>query len=209
MKSLFIDTSFADVSIAILEDKKVIDEINEFIPNEHSVYVVSYIDELLKRNNTSKKDIKKIYVVNGPGSFTGLRIGITVAKTYGYLNSFNLVPVSSLRQLAISANFKEKYILSLIDAKHDNYYIGLYDDTNEIVVPEQFINKIEVEKLINKYHPYIVSNEDIMIIDIKVNKMKLDISKIVAYYYNNHGYHPHELSVNYLKLPQALEEKND
>ena len=123
MITLFIDTSSSDVSIAILRDGIVLDKIIENIPNKHSVYTVSYIDSLLKKCNIKPKDVKNIMVVNGPGSFTGVRIGVTIAKTFAYLNDVSIIPISSLKMLALSIS--HDYCLSLIDAHHDNYYIGL------------------------------------------------------------------------------------
>ena len=85
MITLFIDTSLSDVSIALLKDEKILDLINNNIPGEHSIYVTKYIQDILKNNNLLPKDIKEIVVVNGPGSFTGVRIGVTIAKMIAYL----------------------------------------------------------------------------------------------------------------------------
>ena len=105
MITLFIDTSSSDVSIAILRDSSVIYQKCENIPNKHSVYTVSFIDEALKSCNINPIDVNKIMVVNGPGSFTGLRIGVTIAKVYAYLCKAEVVPVSSLKILSLSCNW--------------------------------------------------------------------------------------------------------
>ena len=85
MINLYIDTSLSDVSIACLKDDTLLNSIVRNIPNKHSVYTLSYIKEVLDNSNIDKKDIDNIFVVNGPGSFTGIRIGLTIAKTYSYL----------------------------------------------------------------------------------------------------------------------------
>ena len=85
MISLFIDTSGIDVSIALIRDNNIVTKIVERIPNEHSVYTTSYLDKVLNRANISPSDIDKILVVNGPGSFTGVRIGVTIAKVFAYI----------------------------------------------------------------------------------------------------------------------------
>lgn len=205
MRTLFIDTSSSDVSIAVINDGKILASITKNIPNAHSVYTVSFLDKVIKDAGLIPNDIDKILVVTGPGSFTGVRIGVTIAKTYAYLRNISIIGVSSLKMLALSTN--HEYCLSLIDAKHNNYYLGLYDKDNNNVIEEQFNNKDKVLELISKYNPLIVSNEDIKIDDIEVKKQELDLVNIVSYYQDKESINPHLIVPNYLKLPQALEEK--
>ena len=84
MISLFIDTSNSDVSIAVCKDDEILASICDSIPNMHSVYVVPYLEKIVSEAGIDFSDIDKIMVVNGPGSFTGIRIGLTVAKILGY-----------------------------------------------------------------------------------------------------------------------------
>lgn len=207
MISLFIDTSASDVSIAILKEEKILSKINKNIPNKHSIYVVPFIDEVLKKASLTPDKVEKIYVVTGPGSFTGVRIGVTIAKTYAYLRKIPITAVSSLKMLALSNN--NETILSLIDAKHDNYYLGLYTKEKEEIIKEHFGNKEEVLEIIMKYHPTIVSAEEINNEEIKSMKQELDISKIIAYYQKKEEENYFTIKPNYLKLPQALEDKHD
>lgn len=205
MINLYIDTSSSDVSIACLKDDTLLYSIIRNIPNKHSVYTLSYIKEVLDNSNIDKKNIDNIYVVNGPGSFTGIRIGLTIAKTYSYLLDKPLIPVSSLKTIALSTD--KDLILSIIKANSSNYYIGLYDNNYNEIIEEQFINKDNLIEIINKYNPYIISNEELNINDIKVNKIKLDFSKIINYYKDSKKYNSYELKPNYLKLPQAMENR--
>ena len=205
MISLFIDTSSSDVSIAIIKDKNILASICKETPNEHSIYTVKYLDDILKESNLNPEDIDKIMIVNGPGSFTGVRIGVTVAKTYAYLLKKDIITISSLKMLALSTN--HDYVMSLIDAKHDNYYIGLYDKDNNEIIKEQFIHIDKLLEIINKYNPKLVSDNNIIINNIKVPKQELDFVKIVEYYKDNKTLNPHSVVPNYLKLPQALEDK--
>ena len=207
MISLFIDTSASDVSIAILKEEKILSKINKNIPNKHSIYVVPFIDEVLKNASLTPDKVEKIYVVTGPGSFTGVRIGVTIAKTYAYLRKIPITAVSSLKMLALSNN--NETILSLIDAKHDNYYLCLYNKEKEEIIKEHFGNKEEVLEIIMKYHPTIVSAEEINNEEIKSMKQELDISKIIAYYQKKEEENYFTIKPNYLKLPQALEDKHD
>lgn len=203
MISLFIDTSASDVSIAVIKDDVVLSLITENIPNKHSVYTTSFIDKSLREANLKSDDIDKIMVVNGPGSFTGVRIGVTIAKTYAYLLKKDIICISSLKMMAISNN--HEYCLSLIDAHHDNYYLGLYDKNNNEVIEEQFNNKDKVMEIIDNYNPTIVSDNDIKIDNIEVKKVQLDVVKIVNYYKDYEALNCHLVVPNYLKLPQAME----
>lgn len=205
MRILFIDTSGTDVSISIISDNKILVNINEKVPNSHSIYTVSFIDKALKSANLRVDEIDKILVVTGPGSFTGVRIGVTIAKVYAYLRKVDVIPVSSLKMLSLSTN--HDYCLALINAKNDNYYLGLYDKNNEEVIKEQFNNKDMVLDIINKYNPTIVSDNDLVIDDIVIKKQKLDISNICSYYQNKKSVNTHLIVPNYLKLPSAMEDK--
>lgn len=207
MRILFIDTSGTDVSISIINDNNVIVNINDEVPNSHSIYTVNFIDKALKEAKLSADDIDKILVVTGPGSFTGVRIGVTIAKVYAYLRKIEVISVSSLKMLSLSSN--HDYCLSLINAKNDNYYLGLYDKYNEEVIKEQFNNKDVVLDIINKYNPTIVSDSDLIINDIVIKKQKLNIENICSYYQNKVSINPHFIVPNYLKLPSAMEKKND
>jgi len=193
MISLFIDTSLSDVSIALVQDGKILSKIHDNIPGQHSVYVSKYIEDILKQNNISPKDIDEIIVVNGPGSFTGIRIGVTIAKIFAYLQDIRIVTIKTLLAKAIGAS--SKYILSKIDAKHDNYYIGLYDkDYNKII--EKFANISEVEELISKYSPKIIDVDE-----------EYNIEEIIKYTKKLPSENPHGVNPIYLKLPEAMEKK--
>lgn len=203
MITLFIDTSNQDVSIALLKDGKIINKITKSIPNEHSKYAVSYIDEVLKKSEITPKEVQSIMVVNGPGSFTGVRIGLTIAKVYALLNDIKVTLISSLKCLAIGNN-KNKYILSLINARNDNYYIGFYDNNYNDVINEHFGNIEEVNDIINKYDDVLVVSNNSDNDNVKVIN-ELDIESIYDYYKDKVKVNPHMVLPNYLKLPQVLE----
>ena len=206
MISLFIDTSLANVSISIIKDGVLKSCVCENIPNEHSKYATSYVKTVIDDAGIDANDIDKIFVVNGPGSFTGVRIGVTIAKTYGYLINKYITPVSSLKSLAISSNHNGT-VMSVISANRNNYYVGIYDSEYNNLIEEQFIDSNGLVKLMEEYNPYIVSNEYNILSIYKFNKVRLDMEKIVKYYMNSEEINYHKLVPNYLKLPQALENK--
>ena len=164
---------------------------------------------MLDKVKIDANEIDNIMVCVGPGSFTGVRIGVTIAKTYGYLINKYINSISSLKELAISSKNDSDYIMSLINARHNNYYVGLYDKNYDDVINECFLSKEEVLHLIEKYHPYIVSNDFDIIQNHKVNKINIDVLKVVNYYKDKEKINYHYIVPNYLKLPAAMEEKND
>ena len=208
MISLFIDTSTTNVSISLIKDGKILSLIEKDIPNMHSVYTTKFIRDALDEAGIDANDVDNILVVNGPGSFTGVRIGVTIAKTYGYLIKKDIIPISSLKELAISTNDKD-IVMSIIPANKSNYYVGVYDKEYNVLEEEKFMNKEMILALCNKYNPYIVSISASVIGNYKINKQKLDIVKITNYYLDKDKVNPHKLVPNYLKLPQALEDKHD
>jgi tRNA threonylcarbamoyl adenosine modification protein YeaZ len=206
MISLFIDTSMANVSISIVKDNKILSIVQEEIPNEHSKYATSYVKRVIDDAGIDANDIDNILVVNGPGSFTGVRIGVTIAKTYGYLINKEIIPVSSLKSLAISSN-KNGNVMSVITANRSSYYVGIYDSEYNNLIDEEFVSRDKLLELINKYNPYIVSNDFNVVSVHKLNKVNLDVLKIVDYYKDMDKVNYHALVPNYLKLPQAMENR--
>lgn len=206
MISLFIDTSLLNVSISVVKDGHTLSLISKSVPNMHSIYTTSFLKQALDDAKISPKEIDEIYVVDGPGSFTGLRIGVTIAKTYGYIIKKDITPVSTLKAYAISS--KDNYpIMSIIPANKTHYYIGVYNENFDSIVPEQFASYDRVLELITKYNPILVGVDNYFLSDFKVNKVELDIPKIINYYKNKEKVNYYKLVPNYLKLPQALEDK--
>lgn len=206
MISLFIDTSLLNVSISVVKDGHTLSLISKSVPNMHSIYTTSFLKQALDDAKISPKEIDEIYVVDGPGSFTGLRIGVTIAKTYGYIIKKDITPVSTLKAYAISS--KNNYpVMSIIPANKTHYYIGIYNENFDSIVPEQFASYDRVLELITKYNPILVGVDNYFLSDFKVNKVELDIPKIINYYKNKEKVNYYKLVPNYLKLPQALEDK--
>ena len=209
MRILYIDTSSSYLYSGIVTDKKLVCEVKKEFGHSLSEEALPSIVSLFEKENLTAKDIDKIIVVNGPGSFTGIRIGVTIAKTYGYLVNNSLYPMSSLKELALSTKEKKEYIMSLISAKNNNYYIGLYAENYEEVVNEQFMNETNIIELIKEYNPTLVGDNIYTLGEYYTSKVDLDILSIINYYKNKRKVMSHELLPNYLKQPQALENKND
>jgi len=95
MYTLYIDTHYINLVIALYKDNKVIAK-KELSSNKHSSYTVPTINDILKEKNITIKELNEVIVINGPGSFTGVRIGILLAKILGYTLN---IPIKSISYL--------------------------------------------------------------------------------------------------------------
>ena len=125
MKILAIETSGKICAVALLEDKDIIQEKIIEDENTHSVKLMPLIDELLKETKVNLKDIDLFVCDKGPGSFTGIRIGISTIKAFIDVTNKKAIGITSLEALAYGVE-EEGIICSLIDAKNENVYYGLF-----------------------------------------------------------------------------------
>ncbi|MEK3889624.1 tRNA (adenosine(37)-N6)-threonylcarbamoyltransferase complex dimerization subunit type 1 TsaB [Bacillus sp. FSL K6-3431] len=126
MKILAIDTSNEVLGIAMLSEKVIIGEYITNLKKNHSVRLMPAIEQFLSDCETTPAEIDKIVVAQGPGSYTGVRIGVTVAKSLAWSLGIPLVGVSSLAVLAATPRFFKGYISPLFDARRGLIYTGLY-----------------------------------------------------------------------------------
>ncbi|WP_017549569.1 tRNA (adenosine(37)-N6)-threonylcarbamoyltransferase complex dimerization subunit type 1 TsaB [Salinicoccus carnicancri] len=138
MLSLLIDTSNRPLSVALNRDGFTLAEINTTVKKTHSATVMDYIDKLFKMTELKKNDVHRIIVANGPGSYTGVRIGVTVAKTLAYAFGTELYSVSSLFVVAASSS-RKGIVAPLFDARRGNVFGAVYnmksDSFTEKVAP--------------------------------------------------------------------------
>lgn len=130
MKVLAIDTSNFTLGIALINGNQVMGEYITNLKKNHSVRVMPAIETLLKDCDTLPKDLDKIVVAKGPGSYTGVRIGMTIAKTLAWTLNIPLSGVSSLETLAANGRYFNGYISPLFDARRGQVYTGLYEYIN-------------------------------------------------------------------------------
>lgn len=123
---LGIDTANAPLSVAIVKDQQIIAEETTSIAINHSLGAMPAIEQLFKRVDMKPSEIDAIAVSEGPGSYTGVRIGVTIAKTLAWTLNKKLVGISSLKGLAANASFFDGLICPLIDARRDHVYAGAY-----------------------------------------------------------------------------------
>ncbi|WP_026693054.1 tRNA (adenosine(37)-N6)-threonylcarbamoyltransferase complex dimerization subunit type 1 TsaB [Peribacillus kribbensis] len=126
MKVLAIDTSNYVMGIALLEDGKVSGEYITNLQKNHSVRVMPAIQDLMRECNVKPAELDKVVVAKGPGSYTGVRIGVTIAKTLAWTLNIPLSGISSLEVLAANGKHFNGLISPLFDARRGQIYTGLY-----------------------------------------------------------------------------------
>ncbi|MBC1482845.1 tRNA (adenosine(37)-N6)-threonylcarbamoyltransferase complex dimerization subunit type 1 TsaB [Listeria sp. FSL L7-1509] len=123
---LGIDTSSDTMTIALFDNGVVIGEYTTNLKKNHSVRLLPAIAALMDECSVKPTDLKKIAVAKGPGSYTGLRIGVTVAKTMAWDAGIPIVGISSLALLAENALYFSGKVVALMDARRGNVYAGVY-----------------------------------------------------------------------------------
>ncbi len=131
MLILAISTSSKICSVALLEDDLVIKELNIENQKTHSENLLPLIDELFISANKNISELGLIACDNGPGSFTGIRIGISTVKAIAEVNQIPVVSCSSLK--ALSYNSNSTTICSLIDARNNQVYCGIFNNTHHLL----------------------------------------------------------------------------
>jgi tRNA threonylcarbamoyladenosine biosynthesis protein TsaB len=149
---LALDTSTLTVSLALVERSgpsiRVIDSLNEGPPRKQNELLPGVIAELLSRNSVALKDLEGIAFGMGPGSFTGLRIGLSTVKAISYATGLRVAPVSSLAAVALEGPEGRTLIASAV-ARRAELYIGLYRREGERVErlePEDALTPAELAK---------------------------------------------------------------
>ncbi|MHC3377402.1 tRNA (adenosine(37)-N6)-threonylcarbamoyltransferase complex dimerization subunit type 1 TsaB [Ligilactobacillus equi] len=128
MKILAIETSNKPLSVAVLEDQNLYAEtkINYGMGKDHSKNLMPLIDATLQEAHLTIQEIDRLVVAKGPGSYTGLRIGATTAKTLAYTLDKELSSVSSLEVLAQAYPQTDAILVPVFDARRDNVFAGAY-----------------------------------------------------------------------------------
>lgn len=203
---LYIDTSSSFLYTGIVNEEKLICEIQKEFGHTLSEVALPEIVSMFEKNNIKPNDITKIIVVNGPGSFTGIRIGITIAKVYAWSLNVPITTITSLEAMMISSNSKKIHV-PILDARRDYCFGAIYDTKKQQLTAPKYIKYEELSKELNQLVDYtIISNDEVKISGEK-ESYQPDILKIVSYFKDKKAINPHAVNPEYLKLTEA-EEKN-
>lgn len=205
MISLFFDSASENLKVSLIKDDKLIFDKCIRTNNDHSSFLVPFVDEAFKQNNIKFDNLDRLIVGIGPGSFTGTRIGITVGKVYSYSLNVPIYGISSLEEMIYAFNDYDYYV-PIIEEKNDNMYYSIFDKNRKRIIEDKYSNKNDLfEELKNyngkillishkgiKYENYDCENENIDAIEINKNIL-----------INNKEINPHLLKPNYIKKIEA------
>lgn len=203
MISLFVDTALSYIRIALFRDDDLIDFINEKCDMNMSSLFDVKVRDIFSRNGLDYKDVDKIYTVTGPGSFTGIRVGMTFSKVLAFSLNKKITPISELQVLASSGGGA-----SLIDARRGYVYAGVYDSNLDVLIPDKYVLLDDFLNSINDVTFVSYNSFE----HVNVVEPTIDFLKIILKNKNVNGVDHHVLTPNYLKLTEAeekLRKKND
>lgn len=196
-KILAIDTATRNIYLSLVIDGVEKHSVYQEGINNHSVTIIPFLDEMLKSEGILLRDIDEIIVGVGPGSYTGVRIGVTVAKMIGYMND---VPVKTVSSLALIASSSDKSkVISYVDARRGNAFLASfsqkdgqlkYIDQDELVNVEDYLSKWQKE------YDFI-------------SEVKPDIYKILRSNLLTSVENIHELQPNYLRITEAERNRHE
>lgn len=183
-KRLIIDTATKYIYLALVIDDLLVDSVYEVGNNDHSVTIMPYLESMIKKQDISLNQLDEVIVGVGPGSYTGVRIGVTVAKMIAYLNDISIYKVSSLALMASHSN--SRYILPLIDARRGNAFMALLENDNGIkYVKEDRLQNIDsFKEIIDVKYEEVIEGEPQIIKIIKSNLLEAveDVHALVPNY---------------------------
>lgn len=146
---LSIDSATESASCAVLDNEKLLGEVSLNNKKQHSVVLMPLVDNLLKNLKLTIKDIDGFVVSKGPGSFTGLRIGMSMVKGLSQGSSKPFVSVSSLDALAYNMAYTEGIICPILDALRDNVYTALYSFKNGTLIRNTDYMILHIDELVD------------------------------------------------------------
>ncbi len=205
MICFYIDTTSNYLYTGLSKDNLLLIERKLNLAHDLSTFALDEVRKMFNEANVDVHDVDKIIVVNGPGSFTGIRIGVTIAKLYAYLLKKDITTISSLEAMNVS-NKEDCLHVPIINARR-GYVFGAIYNNDEVVLEEQYMT-IEKLKLvlmgINKKYVFI-SNDKFN--DLEVVGYDPDILKIINTFKNREPINPHFVNPIYLKLTEAEENR--
>ncbi len=154
MITLLLDSTYKNLSIGLAIDNKMVDIIEYECWQAQSEYMMSELENILKRNSVDPKTVNEIVVTNGPGSYTGVRIALTIAKIYCLALNIPCYVLSSLKVLQLA----DKPSICLINARSNRSYIGVYKN-NEEILSDRVMKNEEVKEYIEKHMDFAICGD--------------------------------------------------
>ena len=154
MVTVLLDSSNTNLSVGVARDNLLLDYVSYEAWQRQSEFMIVELNKLLEKHHIVKEEIKEVIVAKGPGSYTGVRIAITIAKTIAVALEAKLYAVSSLRVQKDGAVPS----ICVINARSGRSYVGVYQD-QEIIVNDCIMKNDEVLAYLNEHPDYVLCGE--------------------------------------------------
>ena len=179
MNILAFDTSTEKFSISILKNNKVVLNLSKILNKTYSKFLIPILKKSLEKSKLDIKEINYILISLGPGSFTGVRIGIAAAKGLGIPHKINISGFNNMDILvnSIDNNIKEKRIITIIKSKKSDYYFQVFDSKKKPIKKISFFSIKNLPKFFFNKNTVFIGDLDIELIK-EINKKK---KKILLY----------------------------
>lgn len=224
MRLAAIDTSNQAMSLALVDNRKLVSERITTTKRNHSVQLMPTLSEMMEEAEWEVADLDRIAVAKGPGSYTGIRIGVTVAKTLAWTAGLELVGISSLKILAGNADRTEGQLIApVFDARRGNIYAGLYEvnktggvdqiEADTHISAEKWVHFLSAKKqLINVVGQDFYKHQTLFETTLKnylkrspVQNQVPRASVLAEFAYREEPVNIHTFSPEYIKLAEAEE----
>ena len=173
MKQLGVSTSTDTLSLAVFEENQSLASVTLNSRRKHGELLLEAIHDLLKHMSWSATDLDEIYIDVGPGSYTGLRIGVTMAKTWAFANEVAIYSLSSMALQAsnlIDTPRANDLVVSLMDSRRNTAYTGVYEICDGKVrerIPDQHV---EWENFLEDIHDQLEDHSGVTFVGDKIDE---------------------------------------
>ena len=169
MFSILLDSSNTSLTVGLAKDEVLLESISYEAWQTQSEHMIPELDKLLNKHNVEKEQISDVVVAIGPGSYTGVRIAITIAKTIAAVLPVKVYAISSLR---CQKDGKTPSIC-VINARSGRSYFGVFED-DKVLVEDMILTNDKVIEYINEHPDYVVCGNATY---LGVNGKQPDIAK--------------------------------
>lgn len=205
MKILAVDTSSMVSSIAVLEDDKVLGAFSLSQDKTHAEVLIPMVETLLGSFDLRINEIDLFAVGIGPGSFTGLRIGMSAIKSIAQVLDKKIIGVSILEAMAYS-NITKDTSLALVDARGKRYFAGLYTYEQGKIVAQKEEALYKENTIIDFINGF---EENLIVLGNDIERIKDQVKNAKVLFSNTDLSHTYAASIGKLAYEKALEEKFD
>ncbi|MDO5376643.1 MAG: tRNA (adenosine(37)-N6)-threonylcarbamoyltransferase complex dimerization subunit type 1 TsaB [Staphylococcus rostri] len=209
MYSLLIDSSNQPLAVALMKEDQVVATYTSAVKQNHSVQLMPQVAALLETAGITPQDLTDIVVAQGPGSYTGLRIGVTIAKTLAYTLNLNLYGVSSLKALAATLPYSERLIVPIMNARREHVYAGAYrwqDGQLQNVIDDQYMALADLVARVKEEGDVLFVGEDVR--QFETQLQDFDVLPLLPraeamWQHKGESQNIHRFCPQYLKLSEA------